>query len=153
MKMRQSKLRRVLACSVAISSGMLPANAPARPNVATDSAVFVERLLPNTVRHLERAERLSRGDRIVTIVTWYRLGGQGAFTITNPLPGSVSYQKSAHGDEQVSVDGGQSWGRLAELKVGSRDATPEDVTHVRWRIPAQIAQTGKGHIAYSGIVR
>ncbi|MDG2002988.1 MAG: hypothetical protein P8J20_06605 [Novosphingobium sp.] len=151
--MRQSRMTRVLAASIATSCGMLPTIAPATPNVATDSAVFVERVQSETSRQLEPAERLNRGDRIVTIVTWYRHGGQGAFTITNPLPGSVSYQKSARGDEQVSVDGGKAWGRLADLKVGSRNATPEDVTHVRWRISAQNAQSGRGHIAYSGIVR
>ena len=139
--------------AVALASGALPAIAAASPSVATDSALFVERLQPDAARHLEPADRLSRGDRVVTIVTWYRLGGNGAFTITNSMPRSVSYQKSASGDEHVSVDGGRSWGKLADRRVGSRNATPEDVTHVRWRISAQRAQTGKGHIAYSGIVR
>jgi hypothetical protein len=148
--MRHSRIARVLAGSIAISFGMLPATTLATPNVATDSAVFVERLRSDTVRHLEPAERLSRGDRVVTIVTWHRLGGEGSFTITNPLPNSVSYQKSTRGDEQVSIDGGQNWGRLADLEIGSRNATAEDVTHVRWSISAQ---SGEGHIAYSGIVR
>jgi hypothetical protein len=144
---------RVLLRTVAIAGAAVPAIAVAAPAVTTNSAVFVERLLPDAARYLEPAERLSKGDRVVTIVTWYRLGGDGAFTITNPLPRAVSYQKSARGDEQVSVDGGRTWGQLGDLRVGSRHATPEDVTHVRWRIPARVAQTGKGHIAYSGIVR
>jgi hypothetical protein len=148
-----SGLGRVLTGAVAMTSIMIPALAAAAPSVATDSAVFVERLQADAARHLEPAERLNRGDRIVTVVTWYRLGGEGGFTITNSLPSSVSYQKSARGDEEVSVDGGRNWGRLAELRVGSRNATAEDVTHVRWRIPAHRADLGKGHIAYSGIVR
>jgi hypothetical protein len=35
--------------------------------------------------------------------------------------------------------------------MGSRFATPEDVTHVRWRIAAPGG--ARGQIAYSGIVR
>jgi len=132
----------------------LAAPALAAPNVATDSAVFVEREGPeNEGRQLEPAGDLSRGDRIVTIVRWYRLGGDGGFTITNPLPRSVAYQKSSLPGEEVSVDGGRSWGRLGDLRIGSRVATPEDVTHVRWHIPAQRAAKGTGQIAYSGIVR
>jgi hypothetical protein len=53
----------------------------------------------------------------------------------------------------VSVDGGKTWGKLGKLRIGSRLATPEDVTHVRWRISAAHAALGRGDIAYSGIVR
>lgn len=130
------------------------APALAAPNVATDSAVFVEREgTRNEGRRLEPVDELSRGDRIVTIVRWYRLGGDGSFTIINPLPRTVAYQKSSLPGEEVSVDGGKSWGRLGVLRVGLRVATPEDVTHVRWHIPAQRAAKGAGQIAYSGIVR
>ena len=87
------------------------------------------------------------------MVTWYRLGGDGGFTITNPMPRTVAYQASARDDEQVSIDGGRSWGRLADLRVGDRTASPEDVTHVRWRITRPDAAQGRGRIAYSGIVR
>lgn len=128
----------------------LPQTALARPAVATDSAVFVERTEQGNLRRLEPASRLSPGDRVVTIVSWYRMGGDGNFTITNPLPRTIAYQASAREDQEVSADGGRTWGRLGELKIGNRTATPEDITHMRWRIPA--AQ-GQGRIAYSGIVR
>lgn len=154
MKISRTKLRTMLAAATTMLAGAaISIPAYATPNVATDSAVFVERLQSETARQLEPASRLSRGDRIVTIVTWYRMGGQGGFTITNPLPQTISYQKSAHDDEQVSVDGGQTWGRLADLRIGTRQATPEDVTHVRWKISARTAERGKGHIAYAGVVR
>ncbi len=127
--------------------------AHAKPNVATDSAVFVERSQGAQVRRLEPAKDLSRGDRVVTIVRWYRLGGDGGFTITNPMPNAIYFQRSTHTEDEVSVDGGKTWGKLEDLRIGSRVATPEDVTHIRWHIPANQARIGAGQIAYSGIVR
>lgn len=126
----------------------------AQPAVSLDSAVYVEHITSKTnTRSLEPADKLNRGDRVVTVVTWYRLGGDGGFTVTNSLPSAIAYQASARDDEEVSVDGGRSWGRLGQLHIGMRLATPEDVTHVRWRVSAQNAAQGRGNIAYSGIVR
>jgi hypothetical protein len=141
---------RAISCIIGLS---IPAVAQSAPAVALDSAVFVERTESGNVRSLEPASRIVRGDRVVTIVTWHRTGGNGGFTVTNPLPRSVAYQASARDDEEVSVDGGRNWGRLGTLRTGSRLATPEDVTHVRWRVSATLAAQGKGQIAYSGIVR
>lgn len=139
----------------ALAAASAPALAAMRetPTVSLDSAVYVEKVAGNNVRRLEPAYRMTRGDRVVTVVTWYRMGGQGGFTVTNPLPRSIAYQASAADDEQVSVDGGRNWGKLSELRVGARLASPEDVTHVRWRVPASRAAQGRGLIAYSGIVR
>lgn len=142
-----------VALGLGLALTSFPGIAAATPNVATDSAVFVERFQPGTNRSLEPAADLSRGDRVVTILRWYRLGGDGGFVITNPVPEAISYERSTRRDELVSVDGGRSWGRLGELRVGSRFATPEDVTHVRWRVSARTAAYGKGQFAYSGIVR
>ena len=69
------------------------------------------------------------------------------------MPQSLAYQRSAEGGEEVSVDGGKSWGRLRDLHMGSRMATPEDVTHVRWYVSPVQAQSGTGRIAYAGLVR
>ena len=124
----------------------------AASNVFTDSAVYVARQEENGVR-LEPAADLARGEKVVTILRWHRLGGEGHFVITNPLPRAIAYQKSSVDGEQVSVDGGRTWGRLETLRLGSRSASPEDVTHVRWIIPARVASKGSGQIAYSGIVR
>ena len=140
---------------LSIGIGMAFAGAPAHaaPNITTDSMVFVERTPTETARSLEQADELARGDRVVTLVRWYRLGGDGGFTITNPLPRAIAYKSSSRSDELVSVDGGRTWGRLGELKIGSRLASPEDVTHVRWRISARTAALGTGRIAYRGVVR
>ena len=141
-----------MACTAA-GSALFCAPAQASPNVTLDSAVYVERAQAGDIRTLEPASQLSRGDRIITVVTWSLNSGNGGFSVTNPLPRGIYYQGSADGDEQVSVDGGHNWGRLGLLHIGSRLATPEDVTHLRWHVPASRALEGKGNIAYSGIVR
>ena len=146
-----------LACTVLFLPSAATASRPhgpaSGPTVATDSAIFVERHQPGAGRLLEPASALNPGDRVVTVLRWYRLGGDGGFVLTNPVPAAISYQKSSRPDELVSVDGGRSWGRLGDLRIGARMASPEDVTHVRWRIPAGHSAIGKGHLAYSGIVR
>jgi hypothetical protein len=139
-----------------LSLGATPALA-GPVSVALDSAIYVERANGLT-RSLSQADRLSRGDRIVTVLTWQKQSGAntnwgGGFTLTNPVPRKVAYQGSAREDEQVSVDGGRTWGRLGEIAIGSRLATPEDVTHVRWHVAPGQAARGQGRIAYSGIVR
>lgn len=139
-----------LASSVGTGSGM-------KPSVALDSAVYVEHASSNNrsglTRSLALADRLSRGDRIITVLTWQKQGGTGGFTVVNPLPRKVAYQGSAREDEEVSVDGGRTWGRLGELSIGQRLATAEDITHVRWHVDSRQAAIGQGRIAYSAIVR
>ena len=131
----------------------VPVMAIATPLIALDSAVYVEKLSPSQGRTLQPAARLNHGDRVVYIVSWIRMGGTGAFVVTNPLPRSVYYQGSADGSEEVSIDGGRHWGKLEQLRSGTRFATPEDVTHVRWHVPASQAERGTGEITYSAIVR
>ena len=61
------------------------------------------------------------------------------------------------------VDGGKSWGKLADLKVSVagkdgaaatlRAAAAEDVTHVRWIFAKPIAPGAEGTISYRGMVK
>ena len=127
--------------------------AAATPLIALDSAVYVEKVMPGQGRSLRPASLLNHGDRVVYVVKWYRMGGSGSFTVTNPLPRTVYYQGSADGSEEVSIDGGRRWGKLDQLRIGTRFATPEDVTHVRWHVAAGQADRGSGEITYSAIVR
>lgn len=146
-------IRRILATLACSLSLAVPLVAAAAPQVALGSAIYVERVVQGKGRMLQPANALKRGDRVIYVVSWTRMGGQGGFTVTNPLPRKVYYQGSADGREEVSLDGGRSWGRLDVLRVGDRLATPEDVTHVRWRVPANEAARGSGQITYSAIVR
>lgn len=142
---------RMALALMALASGAPLAAAP----VAVSNDVYVERENASA-RVLEPATTLRRGDRVIYVVSW-RAARPDRFTITNPLPATVAYQGSADGAEQVSVDGGRTWGELGALRVRDRgawrDATPEDVTHVRWQVPRQLALAGSGRLTWSGIVR
>jgi hypothetical protein len=133
-----------------------PLPARARPAGSPPTAGYVDPTQQHgdtEIRALEPARQLAHGDRVVTLVSWYMLGGSGGFTVVNALPPGLAYQTSADGDEDVSIDGGKSWGKLAQLHRGARHATPEDVTHVRWHVSPRQAMNGAGRIAYSGFVR
>jgi hypothetical protein len=124
-------------------------------DIVLDKALFVERTrfaATGAVHTLEPAQGLNHGDRVVTLLTWYRLGGSGGFTVTNALPPSVAYEPGQR-EEEVSVDGGRSWGRLGALRMGQRIATAQNVTHVRWRVSPAQAMAGSGRIAYAALVR
>ena len=135
----------------------MPAYAQAPVPVLLGSTIFVERMVSRDgeqVRALEPAGRLVRGDRVVTLLSWTRAGAaSGGFTVVNALPPALAYQQSAEPTEEVSVDGGRSWGRLGELMAHGPLATAEDVTHIRWHISAPRAQAGSGRITYAGLVR
>jgi len=145
MAYRRIALWAALACPTAAQA--------APPAITTDSTVFVERREDDASRRLEVANSFGKGERVVTVLRWQRRKGTGGFVITNPLPRAIAFQASSTESESVSIDGGRSWGQLGQLRIGNRLASPEDVTHVRWRIPPRLAALGKGQIAYSGIVR
>ncbi len=139
----------LVAAGAAIAGFFNATIAKAQTPVSLDSAVFVERIQPGNIRSLEPAAQLNRGDRVVTLLSWRRDRGTGTFVVTNPVPRSIAYQGSAQPGEEVSADGGLTWGRIGTLHYGERLATPEDITHVRWRVISGMS----GRIAYSAIVR
>lgn len=134
----------------------MAATAPAfaASEIAIRSAVFVEREESGAGRSIERASILSRGQRVVTILNWQAPPNGGSFTVMTRMPASLSFERSSSGNEEVSVDGGRSWGRIGELRVRDRDgwrlAGPDDITHLRWRMNGRAQQ---GRITYSARVR
>lgn len=138
-----------------------PSLAQAAP-VSVANTVYVEREVAigngASTRLLEPARILRRGDRLVYVVSWRAPTARAErLTITNPLPRTIAYEHSAGGDEDVSIDGGRSWGKLDALRVRDggvwRYATPQDVTHIRWTVSPQLALAGSGRLTWSGIVR
>ena len=108
--------------------------------VAIDSAVYRERV-DNGERRIEPATRLSRGDRVVTILTWDAPRGS-RYTVVSAVPAGLALQSASHPGLEVTTDGGRTWRRLADP-----DAVPSGTTHLRWRVG------GDGRLSYRAVVR
>lgn len=99
------------------------------------------------------------GDRLRFTTTFRNNGAEAVenFVVNNPLPSAVRLADDADPDLTVSVDGGETWGKLAELSVTSDDganraAQASDVTHIRWTLAA--VQPGEeGRLEYPAIIR
>lgn len=141
-----------------------PAAALAADDVSLTSEVLVERTRqgadgqPEIVR--EKPDVVTPGEKLVFILSYRNGGSQPAagFTVTNPIPDSVSFTAAEGAGALVSVDGGKSWGALAALKVAladgtSRPATAADVTHVRWSFAQPIPAGNGGQLSFRGFVK
>lgn len=141
-----------------------PVAALAADNVRTSASVFVEREFaqPNGERRirLEPVQQVKPGENLIYIVEYRNTGSapvQG-FTVTNPLPRTIRLAQTSDSSEQVSIDGGRSWGQLSVLRVyqprvGWRPAYPDDVTHLRWRVDDRLMQGESRRIAFRATVR
>lgn len=143
----------VVAAAIAMFSS---AGAVARQPVEISRAVYIERKVPNpdgrTVRALEPADELRRGDQVVLMLEWSAPVRDG-FVVSSRVPRDLAFRRAGGVEAEVSIDGGRSFGALESLRVGDRRATPEDVTHLRWRVTEAHAASGRGLLTYSAIVR
>jgi uncharacterized repeat protein (TIGR01451 family) len=77
----------------------------------------------------------------------------------NPIPPEVRFASTDDlAGFSVSVDGGKTWGNLADLTVsvagaGPRAAGADDVTHVQWILPEPLAAGAVKKVTFFGIVR
>ncbi|MCB2089505.1 MAG: hypothetical protein R3E18_12825 [Sphingomonadaceae bacterium] len=135
--------------------------AHAQEAVALDGKVKVERV--ETVDGKEQTvfkepTSVVPGDKLVFSTAYRNTSTQPVdnFVVTNPLPGAVMLAETDDSFE-VSVDGGATFGALADLTItdaeaGQRAAKPADVTHIRWTL-ARIAPGEEGVLEYHAIVR
>ena len=148
---------------LALLALLAPAAAMAAEPVSLTSKVFVERVKPGadgkpvTVR--EEPGVVTPGDKLAFVLSYRNSGAQPAtgFTLTNPIPPSVTFVGTEDSSAAVSVDGGKSWGPLASLKVvnadgTSRPAVAADVTHIRWSLGRPIAAGTGGELSFRGVV-
>ena len=147
-----------LATALLAGAVATPLFAAGHAPVSYGSTVYIEHVETSggtPVRRLSPASRLTRGDRVVTLVNWSASAParSSGFTLTNALPPSLAYQAGGRDDIEVSVDGGRHWGQLGTLRISGRAAIAEDVTDLRWRVPPAVARAGAGRIAYAGVVR
>lgn len=115
-------------------------------------SVYIERSA-HGARALEPADALRKGDKVVLVMEWRAPESRRAFTVSSAVPRDLAFQRAGSDAAEVSVDGGRNWGRLGDLREGARVASVEDVTHLRWRVPAATVAQGRGLLSYSAVVR
>ncbi len=110
---------------------------------------------------LVKPTRVAPGDRIVFVLAYHNVGTQplSNVVLANPLPRAIAYRGVSPGSPapEVSVDG-QTYGALASLRVraldgSTRPATPDDVTHLRWRIASPLAAGSQGQFAFQAVLK
>ncbi len=111
-------------------------------------SVYVERTHEG-VRELEPATSLKAGDKVVLVVEWRAATTDRRFIVQSAVPRDLAFQRAGNEAVEVSTDGGRNWGELGNLKVGTRFASAEDVTHLRMRV----AGAPSGRMTFSAVVR
>ncbi|GAA4037026.1 hypothetical protein [Parerythrobacter jejuensis] len=128
----------------------------AQSGIAIERSVYLQReevRNGQTVRALEPASNLRKGDTVVLMLQWDAPGRDESFVVSSRVPRDLAFQRSGGHSPQVSIDGGRNWGALGTMVVGTRRASPEDVTHLRWKVSEADAAIGRGVMSYSAIVR
>jgi uncharacterized repeat protein (TIGR01451 family) len=99
------------------------------------------------------------GDMLLFTTSFHNEGAAPVtdFVVVNPVADSLELTAEAAGQTDVSVDGGKSWGPIAQLKIvdemgQERPATIEDITHMRWKF-AQIRPGETGRVQFIASVR
>jgi len=101
------------------------------------------------------ARRVVPGDRVVFTLAYRNTGTQplADLVFDNPVPRGVAYRAPAPDGPapELSVDG-RRYGTLAQLAAG-RAVDPDDVTHVRWRLPRPLAPGAAGTFAFLAVLK
>lgn len=146
------------AMLLGISAACLVASAAAAQSaIAIQRSVYLENRTVDargaSLRSLEPAAELKRGDVVVLMLEWNAPGKTDKFVVTSRIPRDLAFRRAGGKHAQVSIDGGRNWGELGLLRAGNRKATAEDVTHLRWHVSNADAALGRGMLTYSAIVR
>lgn len=103
--------------------------------------------------------KITPGDPVVYVLSYSNNGNEAATNanFVDDLPPAIEYVSTEDSNATVSVDGGKTWGKLAELTVAvdgaePRAAQPADVTHIRWTV-AEIAPGSIGSVSYYARVK
>lgn len=133
------------------------------PHIGLNTQMFVEQVATDINgrerRMLRNADRVQPGDRLIFVMDWRNEAREplNRPSLTRAVPAGTRPDLS---DPRmlVSVDGGRRWGRIEQLWLptplgGVRRALPEDVTHVRWQLPASVPPGESGRISYRAVVR
>lgn len=156
-------MMRKLALAGMAAGAMMPIGAAARPDLRAETQMFVERVHTDingrSRRTLASTSRAAPGDQLVFVVNWRNEGREPVqgVALTNPIPRGTLLT-APDPSMQVSVDGGQRWGRLEDLWLptplgGTRRALPADITHIRWTMPTRLSPGETARLSYRATMR
>jgi uncharacterized repeat protein (TIGR01451 family) len=150
----------VLAGVCAAGGALAQAASPVTITNAVYQEANVRAADGQVTRKLVPAAKVVPGSEVVYEISYSNNGTQPAtgVTINNPVPNGLALV--GEGDTpatSVSVDGGVTYGRLAELFVLGKDGEPRparmgDVTNLRW-VVAQLAPGAKGKVMFRAKVK
>ncbi len=110
---------------------------------------------------LVKPSKVTPGDKVIFVLSYRNTGKQplANVVLANPLPREIAYRSANPGSPapDVSVDG-TTFGALDTLRVrsldgGTRAASPNDVTSVRWRIANPIPAGSQGQFAFQAVLK
>ena len=141
---------------IAYAAPLAATTADPQSDVKIDSLIKVERTVQS-----ENGENATELIDPATVINRYQNSGDQAvtgFVVNNPVHKAVSFVEVLEDWALVSVDGGKTFGKLADLSVAdgeqaSRPAVASDVTHIRWILPKPIAPGASGELRFRGTVK
>ena len=152
----------------ALSAMALPAAAMAQAGQASErpislssqiQLVSVSEVAGTVSEELVSPEKVIPGDALQFTTSFRNNTAEMVtnFTVVNPVPTNMVLSDSSAAENDVSVDGGQNFGMIADLMItdetgASRAATPADVTHLRWVVP-NLPAGEEGSVQYRASVR
>lgn len=154
---------RILAALSAIACALSAPTAQAQTKpVALSSSVQLVQITGEGAaarQNLVEAASVVPGD-VLVFSTAYRNASATQvddFVILNPVPATVVVAAESADAQDVSVDGGTTFGTLSALTVPTADgktrpAAATDITHLRWTI-ARLAPGEAGTASYRAVVR
>jgi uncharacterized repeat protein (TIGR01451 family) len=166
--MRITIMSRILIAAMGFALSGLAATAAAQDTLELRNEVFqeIERKDDAGRVRIERvpAAKVVPGSEVIYVITYRNVGTRPAenVIVRNPVPAELSYKGDAgfvrRAPIQVSVDGGASYGALADLRVTdskgvTRQAQAGDVTHLRWTIRDAVRPGEQGSVSYRAVIR
>lgn len=139
----------------------VPALAQERPVTLASSVQLVvpADAATGTAERLADAANVVPADQLVFTVSYHNTSDAPVtdLMIVNPVPASVRITQQSASTNEVSVDGGSSWGKLSDLVVTQADgtkspATVDDISHLRWKVTL-IDPGQTGSVAFRANVR
>ncbi len=149
---------------IALTSAVLAFGVSANALTATqkvEKEITITQADGTDVTQRVSADEVTPGEKVVYTVDFLNDSAEPAsdLVLAMPVPSDIRYlEGTADKDGAVvkySVDGGVSFGDRAALTLpavggGTRPATPNDITHIQWRIAGPVPVGGRDAVTFKG---